>query len=131
MLKTRHLAFDRDSTIARTARAQPATPVSAIAGDIILQAKQTVQTAVREDRFGSILSKRYFWRRREEEHFKNKPALRILIQVWVISDSIIAHFCRWGAHRLTFSTASVIRAPFCGVRDRSAVHPIADISLLW
>jgi len=58
---------------------------------------------------GSMLSEKDFWHRSEEEYFKNKPASRILIQVCLISDSIIAHFCRSNAHRLTFSTASTHR----------------------
>lgn len=56
-----------------------------------------------------MLSKKYFWQRSEEEYFKNKPASRILIQATLISDFIIAHFCRSDAHRLTFSTASTRR----------------------
>jgi len=74
-----------------------------------------------------MLSKKDFWHRSEEEHFKNKPASRILIQVCLILDSIIAHFGRSDAHSLTFSTASVIRVVFECCARTSALHPTPDI----
>jgi hypothetical protein len=68
-------------------------------------------------RLGSMLSKKDFWHRCEEEHFKNKPASGILIQVCLISDSIIAHFRRSDAHRLSFSTASVMNVGSSALSD--------------
>jgi hypothetical protein len=62
MLKTRHSAFDRPLP-SKHRSSTASTPFSAVARhvgfsrNIILQTKQTVQTTVHEDRFGSWLSK--------------------------------------------------------------------------
>jgi hypothetical protein len=72
---------------------------------------------------GSMLSKKDFWPWSKEQFFNNKPASRILIQVALALDSIVAHICRSEPHRSTFSTASAISGHDC-IAATSA-HPDA------
>src|ERR1700691_5218084 len=51
-----------------------------------------------------MLLKKDFWRRSEEERFKNEPLARILIQTSLISESMITRFRESNAQWSTFST---------------------------